>query len=67
MRPEILRARGCLRDMRDKGKNEDSANGRYGLLPRGFGDGGLGGLRSEFTNTLWAVAGLKAVAETPRA
>ena len=64
MRPEILRAAGFLRDMRDKGKNEDSANGRYGLLPRGFGDGGLGGLRSEFTNTLWALAGLKAVAET---
>jgi hypothetical protein len=64
MRPEILRAAGFLRAMRDKGQNERSANGRYGLLPRGFGDGGLGGLRSEFTNTLWAVAGLKAVAET---
>ena len=64
MRPEILRAAGFLRQMRDKGRNEDSANGRYGLLPRGFGDGGLGGLRSEFTNTLWALAGLKAVAET---
>ena len=64
MRSEILRAAGFLRDMRDKGRNEDSANGRYGLLPRGFGDGGLGGLRSEFTNTLWAMAGLKAVAET---
>ena len=64
MRPEILRAAAFLRNMRDKGRNEDSANGRYHLLPRGFGDGGLGGLRSEFTNTLWALAGLKAVAET---
>ena len=64
MRPEILRAAGFLGDMRDKGRSEDSANGRYGLLPRGFGDGGLGGLRSEFTNTLWALAGLRAVAET---
>ena len=30
------------------GTHENSANGRYGLLARGFGDGGLGGLRSEF-------------------
>jgi hypothetical protein len=64
MRPEILHAAEFLRQMRDQGRNEDSANGRYGLLPRGFGDGGLGGIRSEFTNTLWALAGLKAVAET---
>jgi hypothetical protein len=27
------------------------------------GDGGLGGTHSEFTNTVWALAGLKAVAE----
>jgi hypothetical protein len=64
MRPEILRAAQFLRGMREKGKSEYSANGRYGLLPRGFGDGGLGGLRSEFTNTLGALAGLKAVGET---
>ena len=35
--------------------------GRSGLLPKGFADGGLGGSRDEFTNTLWTLAGLKAI------
>jgi hypothetical protein len=64
MQPEVLRATGFLRSLRDKARDENSANGRYGLLPRGMGDCGLGGIRSEFTNTLWALAGLKAVADT---
>lgn len=34
--------------------------GRYGLLPKGFSDGGLG-IGIEFTNTLWTMAGLKAI------
>lgn len=63
MQPEILRGVEFLRGLRDKGRTENSANGRYGLLCRGFGDGGLGGIRSEFTNTLWALAGLRAVTE----
>ena len=63
MQPELLRAAGFLRNLRDKAASEQSANIGYGLLPRGFGDGGLSGLRSEFTNTLWALAGLKAVRE----
>jgi hypothetical protein len=41
----------------------NSTNGRYGLLAPGFADGGIGGVRSEFTNTVWALAGLKAVAD----
>jgi hypothetical protein len=61
MTPNLLRASGYLEKLRDKARGENSANGRYGLLARGFGDGGLGGVRSEFTNTLWAVAGLQAV------
>jgi hypothetical protein len=64
MQPEILHAAAYLRGLRDKARDEESANGRYGLLPRGMGDGGLGGIRSEFTNTLWALAGLKSVADT---
>jgi hypothetical protein len=63
MTPNLLRAAGYLEGLRDKARSEGSANGRYGLLARGFGDGGLGGVRSEFTNTLWAVAGLQAVSE----
>jgi hypothetical protein len=49
--------------LRDKARTDGSVNGRYGLLAPGFGDGGLGGVHSEFTNTLWVLAGLKAVTE----
>ena len=61
MQPKIVQAFAFLDRLRDKARSEGSANGRYGLLPRGYGDGGLGGIRSEFTNTLWVLAGLKAV------
>jgi len=63
MRPAVLRAVGFLENLRNKAHLENSANGRYGLLPRGYGDGGLGGVRSEFTNTVWVLAGLKALVE----
>jgi hypothetical protein len=63
MQPQILRAVGFLKSLRDKAKAEGSVNGRYGLLAQGFGDGGLGTLASEFTNTLWVLAGLKAGVE----
>lgn len=63
MQPEILRGVRFLESLRERARREGSANGRYGLLCRGMGDGGLGGVRSEFTNTLWTLAGLRAVAE----
>ena len=64
MQPEVLRAVGFLRGVRDQARGDGSTNGRYGLLARGFGDGGIGGgVRDEFTNTLWALSGLKAVTE----
>ena len=63
MQPNVLRAVNFLVDLRDKAKAADGVMGRYGLLPPGFGDGGLAGLRNEFTNTVWVLAGLKAVTE----
>jgi hypothetical protein len=63
MRTEILRAIAFLERLRDQARGENNGNGRYGLLARGFGDGGLGGIRPEFTNTLWALAGLRAATE----
>jgi hypothetical protein len=64
MQPNVLRAVRFLMSLRDKARSDGSVNGRYGLLAPGFGDGGLGGVRSEFTNTVWVLAGLKAVIET---
>ncbi len=34
-----------------------------GLMPIGFGDGGLGGKHREYTNVYWTLAGLKAAIE----
>jgi hypothetical protein len=63
MQPRIIQAFAFLSELRDRAKSENSANGRYGLLARGFGDGGMGGTRSELTNTVWALAALRRVLE----
>lgn len=62
LEPNVRRAIDFLVQVRDSARAGDSTNGRYGLLPPGFADGGIGGVRSEFTNTVWTLAGLKAVA-----
>jgi len=61
MQANVLRGVEFLRGLCARAAQEGSASGRYGLLPKGMGDGGLGGLRDEFTNTVWVLAGLKAV------
>ena len=62
LEPNLRRALDFLVQLRETAKVGNSRNGRYGLLAPGFADGGIGGVRSEFTNTVWALAGLKAVA-----
>ena len=47
--------------LRARARAEGGIMSHYGLLPKGFADGGLGGSRDEFTNTLWTLAGLKAM------
>jgi hypothetical protein len=63
MVPNLLRSADFLRQVRDEARTENSANGRYGLLAPGFGDGGLGAIRSELANTVWTLAGLRATLE----
>jgi hypothetical protein len=63
MRPNVLKGVAFLSSLMECAKKDGSSNGRYGLLAPGFADGGLDGVRSEFTNTLWALAGLKATIE----
>jgi len=63
MQPNVLRAVKFLEGLREEARSDGNVNGRYGLLAPGFGDGGLGGIRPEFTNTIWVLAGLKAVTE----
>lgn len=47
--------------LRDDARRGNSTNGRYGLIAPGFADGGIANVRSEFSNTLWVLAGLNAV------
>jgi hypothetical protein len=60
----VVHALNFLIGLRDQARSRSTINGRYGLLAPGFADGGLGGVRSEFTNTVWALAALRAVANT---
>jgi hypothetical protein len=62
LEPNVRRALAFLIQLRDQARTGDSTNGHYGLLAPGFADGGIGGVRSELTNTVWALAGVKAVA-----
>ena len=63
LEPNLQRAIDFLIGLRDKARSGDSTNGRYGLLAPGFADGGIAGVRSEFTNTVWTLAGVRAVAD----
>jgi hypothetical protein len=60
--PKVGHAIDFLIGLRDEARKGDSPNGKYGILAPGFPDGGMGGICFEFTNTLWALAGLRAVA-----
>ncbi len=60
--PKVGHAIDFLIGLRDQARKGDSPNGRYGLLAPGFPDGGIGGVCFEFTNTLWTLAGLRAIA-----
>ena len=60
--PNVGHAIDFLIQLRDDARKGDSPNGRYGLLAPGFPDGGIGGVCYDFTNTLWTLAGLRAVA-----
>ena len=60
--PQVGHAIEFLIQLRDEARRGNSPNGRYGLLAPGFPDGGIAGVRYDFTNTLWTLAGLRAVA-----
>ncbi len=58
LEPQVVHAIEFLESLLPRAKAENSALGRYGLLPRGFADGGFDGSREELTNTIWTLAGL---------
>lgn len=64
MQGAVEKGAAFLAGLREKALAESGANGRYGILPRGMGDGGIGGIRPELTNTVWVLAGFKAILDT---
>jgi len=64
--PKVGHAIDFLIQLRDDARKGNSPNGRYGLLAPGFPDGGIGGVCFDFTNTLWTLAGLRAVTRANR-
>jgi hypothetical protein len=63
LEPNLVRALEFLINLRDQAIQGQSTNGHYGLLAPGFADGGIGGVHSEFTNTVWTLAALRAVVD----
>jgi hypothetical protein len=63
LEPNLVRALNFLIGLRDQAHSGKTTNGRYGLLAPGFADGGINGVRSEFTNTVSTLAALRAVAD----
>jgi hypothetical protein len=63
LEPNVVHALDFLISLRDQARLGPSMNGHYGLLAPGFADGGIGGIHSEFTNTVWTLAALRAVAD----
>lgn len=66
LEPNVVAGIQFLDSLRERARREGSALGGYGLLPRGFADGGFDGSREELTNTLWTLAGLKAICSAGR-
>jgi hypothetical protein len=52
---QIIQYRAMTRD--------DPHQANFGLMPVGFGDGGLGGKHREYTNVYWTLAGLHAAVQ----
>ena len=62
----IRNAVGYIQGMREASKHAGEQAPEYGLMPPSFGDGGLGGIRPEFTTALWSMVGIKWACDAAR-
>ncbi|NOX54462.1 MAG: hypothetical protein GXP27_08470, partial [Planctomycetes bacterium] len=62
MWPRVVREVNQIIEYRNMTRT-DPKQANYGLMPIGYGDGGLGGRHREYTNVYWTLAGLKAAIE----
>lgn len=60
--PVIRRAVDYIQSLREASNERGPTAPEYGLMAPAFGDGGLGGMRAEYTTPLWTLIGLKEVA-----
>jgi hypothetical protein len=64
--PTIKKAVSAIQAWREEANRLPASHPCRGLWPEGFGDGGLGGIRPEYTNVLWTLAGLRQAARGAR-
>ena len=64
--PIIQRALTYIRGLRRQARQLDPHAPEYGLLPKAYPDGGIGGTRAEYLTTLWTLSGLKMAARAAR-
>jgi hypothetical protein len=57
--PIIAKALQFIRGLREQARQGDPASPEFGLMPKAYPDGGIGGCRAEYLTTLWTLAGLK--------
>ncbi|MBN1422668.1 MAG: hypothetical protein JXP34_28085, partial [Planctomycetes bacterium] len=60
--PKVMDGFAYIRSMREQTRKTPEAP-EAGLIPRGFSDGGLGGVHPEYTNVYWTLVGLRAAAD----
>ena len=53
---------GHIKKLRDEAYSLDPSEPEYKLLPKAFADGGIGGLRAEYTTPFWTLIGIKEAA-----
>ena len=64
--PIIQRALDFIRNLRRQARALNPSSPEYGLLPKAYPDGGIGGTRAEYLTTLWTLAGLRMTARAAR-
>jgi hypothetical protein len=63
--PDLRRIAEYIRTLRQRTLNNDSSLDD-GLIPPGFPDGGIGGVRYEYTNPYWNLLGIRSFIEAAR-
>ncbi|RVX41352.1 hypothetical protein EDD27_3873 [Nonomuraea polychroma] len=58
--PVVLRAIDHIAGLRRQADALPTGHPLHGLMPPAFADGGVAGVRAEYTTTLWTLAGLRA-------